>query len=51
MRSWKRYARTPPSGELSEQFDQNTGVQRSAQQLAWSYAAFISCTHARRQLR
>jgi glucoamylase len=44
-------AYTPPSGELSEQFDQNTGVQRSAQQLAWSYAAFISCTHARRQLR
>jgi glucoamylase len=41
---------TPPSGELSEQFDQRTGVQRSAQQLAWSYAAFISCTQARRQL-
>jgi glucoamylase len=39
---------TPPSGELSEQFDQHTGVQRSAQQLAWSYAAFISCFHARR---
>jgi glucoamylase len=43
-------AYTPPSGELSEQFDQHTGVQRSAQQLAWSYAAFISCTHARRQV-
>ena len=43
-------AYTPQSGELSEQFDQHTGVQRSAQQLAWSYAAFISCTHARRQL-
>lgn len=41
---------TPPSGELSEQFDQHTGVQRSAQQLAWSYAAFISCTNARRQV-
>jgi glucoamylase len=41
---------TPPSGELSEQFDQHTGVQRSAQQLAWSYAAFISCAHARRQV-
>ena len=39
---------TPPSGDLSEQFDQHTGVQRSAQQLAWSYAAFISCFHARR---
>jgi glucoamylase len=43
-------AYTPPSGELSEQFDQHTGVQRSAQQLAWSYAAFISCAHARRLL-
>ncbi len=41
---------TPQNGELSEQFDQHTGVQRSAQQLAWSYAAFISCVHARRQL-
>jgi len=43
-------AYTPPSGELSEQFDQHTGVQSSAQQLAWSYAAFISCAHARRQV-
>jgi glucoamylase len=41
---------TPPSGDLSEQFDQRTGVQRSAQQLAWSYAAFISCAGARRQV-
>ncbi len=41
---------TPPSGEMSEQFDQRTGVQRSAQQLAWSYAAFISCVEARRQV-
>jgi glucoamylase len=43
-------AYTPPSGDLSEQFDQQTGVQRSAQQLAWSYAAFISCAAARRQV-
>ncbi len=43
-------AYTPSSGELAEQFDQHTGVQRSAQQLAWSYAAFISCTAARRQV-
>jgi glucoamylase len=41
---------TPPSGEMSEQFDQLTGTQRSAQQLAWSYAAFITCAHARRQI-
>src|SRR6202044_1108726 len=27
---------TPPGGDLSEQFDQRTGVQRSAPQLAWS---------------
>jgi glucoamylase len=41
---------TPPSGDLSEQFDQRSGVQRSAPQLAWSYAAFISCADARRQV-
>ncbi|HEY4975029.1 MAG TPA: glycoside hydrolase family 15 protein, partial [Steroidobacteraceae bacterium] len=39
---------TPPSGDLSEQFDQTTGTQTSARQLAWSYAAFISCIAARR---
>ncbi len=39
---------TPSSGELSEQFDQRTGVQTSARHLAWSYAAFISCIAARR---
>jgi glucoamylase len=41
---------TPPSGDLSEQFDQRTGEQKSAPQLAWSYAAFITCTAARRQV-
>jgi glucoamylase len=41
-------AYTPAGGDLSEQFDQHTGVQRSAQQLAWSYAAFITCIRARR---
>ncbi len=41
---------TPPSGELSEQFDQRTGEQKSAQQLAWSYAAFITCAAARREV-
>ena len=39
---------TPEDGELSEQFDQNTGEPRSARHLAWSYAAFISCVAARR---
>ncbi|HVW69084.1 MAG TPA: glycoside hydrolase family 15 protein [Steroidobacteraceae bacterium] len=39
---------TPPSGDLSEQFDQKTGEQTSARHLAWSYAAFISCVVARR---
>jgi glucoamylase len=39
---------TPASGDLSEQFDQNTGVQSSARQLAWSHAAFVSCAAARR---
>jgi glucoamylase len=41
---------TPPSGDLSEQFDQRSGVQRSAPQLAWSYAAFISCADSRRRV-
>jgi len=41
---------TPPSGEMSEQFDQRTGAQTSARHLAWSYAAFISCVNARRRV-
>jgi glucoamylase len=41
---------TPPSGDLAEQFDRNTGAQSSAKQLAWSYAAFISAIAARRDL-
>jgi glucoamylase len=41
-------AYTPENGELSEQFDQRTGKQTSARHLAWSYAALISCVHARR---
>ncbi len=39
---------TPPSGELSEQFDRQTGAPSSARDLAWSYAALISCIAARR---
>ncbi len=39
---------TPPSGDMSEQFDQKTGAQTSARHLAWSYAAFISSVVARR---
>jgi glucoamylase len=38
---------TPPSGDLSEQFDQKTGVQSSARHLTWSYAAFIGAIAAR----
>ncbi len=41
-------AYTPASGDLSEQFDQRSGAQTSARQLAWSHAAFISCVWARR---
>jgi glucoamylase len=40
---------TPQSGDLAEQFDQRTGEPRSAMDLAWSYAAFISCIAARRR--
>ncbi len=39
---------TPETGDMSEQFDQRTGEQTSAKQLAWSHAAFISCVAARR---
>ena len=44
-------AYTPLNGDLSEQFDQNTGLPTSARQLAWSYAAFITCVAARRRRR
>jgi glucoamylase len=37
----------PPSGEISEQFDQKTGEQTSVKSLAWSYAAFITAWVAR----
>jgi glucoamylase len=40
----------PSSGAMSEQFDQHTGAQTSARELAWSYAAFISCVGARREV-
>lgn len=41
---------TPEDGALSEQFDQNTGVQTSARHLTWSYAAFVTCVDARRRV-
>ncbi len=41
-------AYTPASGALSEQFDQSTGAQTSAKQLAWSHAALITAVAARR---
>ncbi len=40
---------TPQSGELSEQFDQTSGVQTSAKHLSWSYAAFITAAAQRTQ--
>jgi glucoamylase len=40
-------AYTPASGELSEQFDQDTGAQTSAKSLAWSHAAFITAAASR----
>ena len=47
MRTVQAY--TPPSGDLSEQFDRVTGAQTSAKHLAWSYAAFITAAASRRQ--
>jgi glucoamylase len=38
----------PPSGWISEQIDRDSGAPLSAQRLAWSYAAFLSCASARR---
>jgi glucoamylase len=40
---------TPENGDLSEQFDQTTGVQTSAKHLSWSYAAFITAAASRAQ--
>jgi len=48
LQTVRRY--TPPDGAMSEQFDQRTGAQTSAKELAWSYASFISCVSARRAL-
>jgi glucoamylase len=39
---------TPQSGDMSEQFDRQTGAQTSARHLAWSYAAFLTAMAARR---
>jgi glucoamylase len=47
MRTVQAY--TPPSGDLSEQFDRTTGAQISAKHLAWSYAAFITAAASRRR--
>ncbi len=41
-------AYTPAGGELSEQFDQATGVQTSARSLAWSHAALITALARRK---
>jgi glucoamylase len=35
--------------ELSEQFDRDTGFQRSISNLTWSYASFLSAVRARSQ--
>jgi len=43
VRAW-----VPASGEMAEQFDRHTGEPRSARELAWSYAALLSCLTARR---
>lgn len=38
---------TPSSGALSEQFDKSSGSQLSANNLTWSYAAFLTAAHRR----
>ncbi|KAG6007643.1 hypothetical protein E4U21_005724 [Claviceps maximensis] len=38
---------TPRDGSLAEQFDKKSGLPRSAADLTWSYAAFVSMTKRR----
>ncbi|GFF68193.1 glucoamylase [Aspergillus lentulus] len=38
---------TPSNGSLAEQYDRNTGVPLSANDLTWSYAAFLSTLQRR----
>jgi glucoamylase len=38
----------PPTGEISEQFDQTSGAQTSAKSLTWSYASYLTCWDARK---
>ena len=38
---------TPANGSLSEQFNRNTGVPLSANDLTWSYAAFVTMAQRR----
>jgi hypothetical protein len=40
-------AHTPASGMLAERLDRRTGEPSSAQDLAWSHAAFVTAFHAR----
>jgi glucoamylase len=40
----------PENGELSEQFDRNSGQQTSAKSLAWSHAGLVTAVAARRAL-
>jgi glucoamylase len=41
----KKY--TPADGSLDEQFDRNTGAPRSARDLTWSFAAFLTAIERR----
>lgn len=38
---------TPPDGALAEQYHRDTGVQLSAKDLTWSYAALLTANAAR----
>jgi len=40
---------TPPDGAMAEQADRDTGAPRSARDLTWSYAAFLTALDARGQ--
>ncbi len=49
MSAFRRFV--PASGELAEQMDKVTGAPRSANNLAWSYAAYIRAFEARSRVK
>ncbi|MFA5123223.1 glycoside hydrolase family 15 protein, partial [Zavarzinia sp.] len=45
LRTVRRF--TPPTGDMPEQYDKNTGAPTSTSNLTWGHAAFLAATDAR----